>query len=97
MTPTTICNQTVTLETQVSAVCTEKVDAGVNSALNVFHLYFEFQNPMKTFCGIDLERNIVMIDQGVQGKLKDAKVSCGRCEKSLNKLLRTIGDKGKDV
>ena len=78
----------MTLDSKVSAVCTERVDAGNTGTSSRFHIYFNDSN--KTFCGIDLPLALNMIDQGEQGILRDARVSCRRCNRALEKLRRSM-------
>lgn len=75
----------VTLESEMGAVCLESVDAGRTNLFSRFHLYF-MKGDLRTLCGINLHTALNMIDQDIQGKLKDAKVSCRRCDKVLQKL-----------
>lgn len=80
----------ISLDQEVSAVCLESVDAGITGIHSVFHLFIQTPKGQieRTFCGVLLDR-LHWIDQGVQGKIKDAKVSCSKCDKTLQKILTT--------
>lgn len=78
-------SSSISLESRMGAVCTLKTDAGITGTSSRFHLYFEHDS-LRTLCGMNLNNHIDMIDQGFQGILKDAKVSCKKCAKVLSKL-----------
>jgi hypothetical protein len=81
--------ENLTPDTLVSAVCTEQVDVGITGINSRFHLYIPTPKGKedRTFCGILAD---YMIDQGVQGKLKDADVSCRRCFLKLHRIKKFL-------
>lgn len=91
MTSDTTLNNGISLESVVNASSTERYDV---IGIGCFHLYFPLPKGQteKTFCGIPLDR-IFWVDQGEQGKLKDAKTDCIRCDKTLLKLRNTLHSK----